>query len=146
MRKLLVLALGLSLLVPSLALAGGKPGNPGKSQDPHGKAAPKVMYVLKGTVEAYTAAQGTTNGSITIKFTRANRHGAAFVKALNKADSSFVVTSSTKVVLHDGAAIATGDNVIVKLRGPKATADFLTAYNANQLSAFQVVDQGAPKS
>jgi hypothetical protein len=46
MKKVVLLA-ALALAVPSLALAA-KPPAPGNSQGSHGKAAPKVMYVLKG--------------------------------------------------------------------------------------------------
>jgi hypothetical protein len=131
----------MALLVPSLAVAAGKPGAPGKSTTAGTNAAPKVMYVLKGTLSAYTAANGTTDGSITILVKSANRHGTA-LKALKGDTLTFAVSSSTKVTLHDGAAIANGvDNGIVKVRGPKSTAAFAAA---TDLKAFQVIDQGAP--
>lgn len=147
MRRLLVAIAASALLVPGLALAGGPPSSPGKSQDQHGKgkAAPQVMYVLKGTLSGYKAASGSTDGSVTITVSRANRHGGAFVKAVNNATGTFLVSSSTKIVLHDGTTtISDGDKGIVKLRGPKSTADFIAALNAGSLKAFQVIDQGAP--
>ena len=61
MRKVLVVVLA-ALLVPAAAVAKGKPTNPGSQS----KAAPKVLYVLKGTLTAYSAANGTTNGSVSI--------------------------------------------------------------------------------
>jgi len=135
----MIVVVVLALVVPSLALAAGKPTNPGQSQDQHGKAAPKVMYVLKGTLSAYTAANGSTDGAITIKITRANRHGMN-LKVLKGDTLTFAVSSSTKIVLHNGAAIADGDSGIVKVRGPKSATAFAAA---TDLKAFQVIDQGA---
>ena len=73
MRKLIIALVAAALLVPTVALAKGKPTVPGSQS----KAAPKVMYVLRGTLTAYTPANGTTNGSVTINVTGANRHGAS---------------------------------------------------------------------
>src|SRR6266702_3087394 len=74
MRKL-PLFLALALAVPSLALAA-KPPALGNSQGSHGKA-PQVMYVLKGTLTAFTAAAGATNGSVSLLVNSANHHGAS---------------------------------------------------------------------
>src|SRR5690349_9030307 len=110
MRKVLVV-LAVALLVPGLALAGGKPISPGKSATAGSNAAPKVMYVLRGTLTAYTAAQGSTNGSVTIMVKASNYHRASLVgKSL-----TFAVSSATKVV----GKFAANDKGIVKLRGPK---------------------------
>ena len=141
MRKLIAISV-LALLVPSLALAGGKPGTPGNKQGTHGKAAPKVMYVLKGTLTAYTAAAGTTNGSVSILVKSANHHGAT----LKTQTLTFAVSSSTKIATDNGTSVTVNDNGIVKVRGPKmvaATDNLATVLQA--LSAFQVVDQGAAK-
>jgi len=135
MRKLSVLFV-IALAVPSLALAA-KPPAAGQS---HGKAAPQVMYVLKGTITAYTAASGTTNGSVSLLVKSANHHGAS----LKGQTLTFAVSSSTKVVLHDGAAVAVNDKGLVQVRGPKtiaATASLATVLQA--LTARRVVDQGA---
>jgi hypothetical protein len=139
MRKLIVIA-ALALLVPSLALAGGKPTVPGTSQDSHGKAAPKVMYMLKGTLTAYTAANGTTNGTVSILVKSANHHGAT----LKTQTLTFPVSSGTKIVTENGSPVTVNDNGIVKLRGPKKLAptdNLATVLQA--LTAFQVIDQGA---
>jgi hypothetical protein len=136
MRKVLVVLIA-ALLVPAAAVAKGKPTNPASQS----KAAPKVMYVLRGTVTAYS-----NPGSVTITVTRANRVGKNLTAALNSTSVTLNVAASTKVVLHNGAAVATGDKVVVKVRGPKAIADFMTALNSNSLTAFQVIDQGAPSS
>ena len=71
MRKLVIAIVSLALLVPAAAFAKGKPANPGSQ----GKAAPKVMYVLKGTLTGYTAVSGATNGTVTITVKSSNRHG-----------------------------------------------------------------------
>ena len=133
MRKLPVL-LALALAVPSLALAA-KPPAPGNSQ---GKA-PQVMYILKGTLTAYTAAAGTTNGSVSLLVKSANHHGAS----LKGQTLTFAVSSSTKVVTGEGATVTVNDNGVVQVRGPKkigATDDLATVLQA--LTAKQVIDQG----
>ena len=137
MRKLLA-SIVVALAVPAVALAT-KPPAPG-SQGNHSKAAPKVLYILKGSLTAYTAANGATNGSVSILVKHANRHGAA----LKTLTLTFAVSSQTKVVIHDGAAFAPNDKGIVKVRGPKKigpTDDLATVLQA--LTAKQVVDQGA---
>jgi len=137
MKKLPVF-LALALAVPSLALAA-KPPVPGNSQAPHGKS-PQVMYVLKGTLTAFTAAAGATNGSVSLLIKSANHHGAS----LTGQTLTFAVSSSTKVVTGDGAAVTVNDNGVVKLRGPKkiaATDNLATVLQA--LTAKQVIDQGA---
>ena len=137
MRKLLVF-LVVALAVPSLALAG-KPTNPGQSQQSHGKGTPQVMYVLKGTLTAFTAASGTTNGSVSLLVKRANHHGVS----LKGQTLTFVVSATTKVVTGNGPAVTVGDNGIVKVRGPKKlgpTDNLATVLQA--LTAKQVIDQG----
>lgn len=129
MRKLLVF-LALALAVPSLALAA-KPPAPGKT--------PQVMYVLKGTLTAYTPANGATNGSVSILVKAANHHGAS----LKAQTLTFPVSSLTKVVTPGGAALTLNDKGIVKVRGPKkigATDNLATVLQA--LTGFQVIDQG----
>jgi hypothetical protein len=96
-----------------------------------------VQFVLRGTLSGYTAASGTTNGVISLKVTSSNFDS----KTLKGLTLTFVVTSDTKVVLHDGAAIAaSGDNGIVKLRAAKSNSTW------TGLTASQVIDQGAPSS
>ena len=131
MRKFLVVLIA-ALLVPSFALAKGKPADPGSQS----KAAPKVMYVLKGTLTAYTAANGTTNGSVTITVKSSNRHGAS----LRNQSLTFAVAASTKVV----GTFTANDNGIVKLRGAKAGLGDPSTFAA--LVVKQVIDQGAPSS
>jgi hypothetical protein len=140
-KKLLVLA-ALALAVPSLALAA-KPPSPGDSQGPHGKSAPKVMYVLKGTLTAYSPASGGTNGSVTIEVAHANHHAKTLVT--NPATSvKIAVSSTTKVVVRGGGTLQVLDKGIVKVRLPKGTsgADLLSALANPATVAVQVIDQG----
>ena len=131
MRKVLVVLI-MALLVPAAAVAKGKPADPGSQS----KAAPKVMYVLKGKLTAYTAANGATNGSVTIMVKSSNRHGAS----LKNQSLTFAVSSSTKVV----GTFTANDNGVVKLRGAKAGLGDPSTFGT--LVAKQVIDQGAPSS
>lgn len=135
MKKVVGLAVA-ALLVPSVALAKGPPS--GKGPGTHGKAAPKVMYVLKGTLSGYTAASGSTNGSITITVSHANRHG----RALKGDELTLPVSSATRIVLKHGVtAITDDDRGIVKVRALKriSPADLVSTLEAT--NAFQVIDQ-----
>lgn len=131
MRKVLVVLIA-ALLVPAAAVAKGKPAAPGSQS----KAAPKVMYVLKGTLTAYTAANGATNGSVTITVKSSNRHGAS----LKGQSLTFAVSSATKIV----GTFTANDNGIVKLRGAKAGLGDPSTFGA--LVAKQVIDQGSASS
>jgi hypothetical protein len=126
MRKFLIAISCLALLVPAAALAKGKPAQPGKS-------APKVMYVLKGTLTAYTAANGSTNGSVTITVKSSNHHGAS----LKNQTLTFAVSSATKAV----GKFTANDKGMVKLRGPKAGLGDSATFGT--LVVKQVIDQGA---
>jgi hypothetical protein len=129
MRKLVIAIVSLALLIPAAAFAKGKPANPGSQ----GKAAPKVMYVLKGTLTAYTAASGATGGTVTILVKSSNRHGAS----LKGQSLTFAVSASTKIV---GTFMA-NDKGMVKLRGPKAGLGDPSTFGT--LVSKQVIDQGA---
>jgi hypothetical protein len=156
-KRILALII-VALVVPSVALAGkpadpGKPSAPGKSQDTHGNSqsashAPKVLYVLKGVLTAYTAAPDgstcPTTGSVTITVSRANHQRAAFKSLTQPLSLSFCVDSKTKMVVRDGGSLTLGDKGIVKVRyakkfDPTDTAQ-LAAFQA--AAAKQVIDQG----
>ena len=118
MKKLLPFLLA-ALVIPSVALAKGKPPTAGTHTN-HGKA--KVMYVLKGMVYAYAAYDSTTqtNGSITIDVKSSNRHG----KLLNgQTGVQITVGPNTKIELKNGvtsiAASQPGDLGMVKVRAPR---------------------------
>lgn len=139
MKKLLPLVIA-ALMIPSVAFAKA-PNHKGGN----GKA--KVQYVLKGNLSVYTAfdSSTSTNGSITIDVTRANRHG----RALKGQSLTFtgMVVSGTKVVLRDGVTVITdGDRGIVKVRAPKEPKDMSGTDLAAILTAMpvrQIIDQGA---
>jgi hypothetical protein len=111
------------------ANASSTTGASGKANS-HASAA-KVMFVLRGTLTAYTAASGTTNGSVTITVKSSNHESTA----LKGSTLTFAVSSSTKI---DGTFTA-GDNGIVKVRAAKKTP----SATLTTLTAFQVIDQGA---
>lgn len=137
MRKLLLLAAVVTVAVPATALAA-KPPHPTQAKNPSHAPVPQVLYVLSGTLTAYTAANGSTNGSISITVKAAN-HARAALKGMTL---SFPVSAATKVVLHKGAAIAANDRGIVKVRGART----LDATALQAAVAKQVIDQGAAKS
>ncbi len=127
MRKLLIPVAALALAVPAVALAA-KPTQPGKS-------APKVQYVLKGTLTSFTASTGGANGSITFTITQSNHQRAALKdKAL-----TLLVTPATKVVLDTDGAMNAGETVVVQVREAKRTTDALTLLNGK--NARHVIDQ-----
>jgi hypothetical protein len=139
MRRQLIAAAVLALAVPSMALAA-KPPSPGNSQATHGKSAPQVMYVLRGTLTAWTPANGVTNGLVTILVKSSNHHGASLK---GKTLAFPISSSSTRVVVHGGGTLTVTDKGIVKVRGPKNLAagqNLPTVLQA--LTAREVIDQG----
>ena len=91
----------------------------------------KVMFVLRGTLTAYTAAAGTTNGSVSITVASSNRHAST----LKGATLTFPVSSSTKIA----GTFKPGDKGVVKVRAAKNTS----SATLQTLTAFQVIDQGS---
>ena len=102
----------------------------------NGKSA-KVMFVIHGTVMAYTAVVGQTNGSISVTFKSSNFESSLLRAAPQPV--TFTVGPKTKITLHNGKAIAVGDKVNVKLRAAK-NAPLATLTST---AASQVVDQGS---
>jgi hypothetical protein len=145
MKKLLPFVIA-ALMIPSVALAKGKPPTAGTHTN-QGKA--KVMYVLKGKIYAYTAFDSTTStpGSITIDVNHSNRHG----KLLVGQTIQIPVGPSTRVNMDNGvtaiAAAQPGDNGMVKVRGPRlafegAALTRLQGALQNQ-NAHMVTDRGS---
>lgn len=144
MKKLLPFVIA-ALMIPSVALAKGKPPTAGTHTN-HGKA--NVMYVLKGMVYAYTAYDSTTStpGSITIDVNHSNRHGRLLVGQTIQ----IPVGPNTKLNLENGvtavAAAQPGDNGMVKVRAPRlafkgaALPDLQTALQNH--TAHMVTDWG----
>jgi hypothetical protein len=128
MGKIALFAAVAALLAPAAALAAKPP-------QPATPATPTVSYILRGTLTAFTAAAGNTAGSVTISVMSALSGGNHVAKALKGHSYTLVVTSSTKVTLHNGAFTA-NDKGTVKFRGKKGLTD------AGGLTATQVLDQG----
>jgi hypothetical protein len=131
MKKFLPFVIA-ALMIPSVALAKGKPPTAGTHTN-HGKA--KVMYVLKGLIYDYTAYDSATStpGSLTIAVSHSNRHGKLLV-----GQPPITVTSI--------AAVPPGDNGMVKIRASRLafkSATVADVQNAlmNQ-PAHQVIDWG----
>ena len=136
MKKGLILVIA-ALTIPSVALAA----TPTQNATPNG--APKVAYILKGTLSAYTAynAGTLTNGSITILVKHSNYHA----RALTTQTLTFAVTANTRISMATGVtAIADGDNGIVKIRAALRipAADLATTLQA--APARHILDMGAP--
>jgi len=83
-----------------------------KSVNAKKNALKPVDYDLHGTLSAYTAPVGATNGSITILVASANAFGQAFVGQ----SLTFAVSSTTDVTVA-GAGITDGDQGTVSLTG-----------------------------
>lgn len=148
MKKLLPFVIA-ALMIPSVALAKGKPPTAGTHTN-QGKA--NVMYVLKGMIYAYTPYNSTTqaNGSITIDVKSSNRHG----KLLNgQTGVPITVGPKTKIELENGvtsiAAAQPGDLGMVKVRAPRLafkTATLADVETALQNHAAHMVTDWGPSS
>jgi hypothetical protein len=148
MKKLLPFVIA-ALMIPSVALAKGKPPTAG-SHTNHGKA--NVMYVLHGMIYAYTPYDSTsqTNGSITIDVKTSNRHG----KLLNgETGVQITVGPNTKIELENGvtaiAAAQPGDVGTVKVRAPRLafkSATLADVETALQNHAAHMVTDWGPAS
>lgn len=119
MKKAVVFLVAALALPTSVAFA--KPSHPAKGA----KSAPKVQYVLKGTLSAYTAATDTSTGSITIDVKHSNYHG----RLLKNQSLTFTLASSSKVTFRHKSSLAT-DTATAKggitIRAPKKLADVVT--------------------
>lgn len=149
MRKLALITVLAATALPGAALAA-KPSHPstpansnasshanatsttGTSSKANAKAQnAKVLFVLRGTLGAYTAANGSTNGSIAITVKRSN-HESALLKGMTL---TFPVSSTTKVA----GTVTSGHKGIVKVRAARSSS----AATLQTMTAFQVIDQGA---
>jgi len=134
MKKAMIFVLAALVIPTSVALAA-KPASKG------GKGAPKVTYVLKGTLSNYTAYDSVTpaNGSITIVVSHSNNHG----KALKGQTLTFPVDANSKVSFgHGVTAIANGDRGIVKIRAAKKIAAADLASTLQAIPAGKIKDLG----
>ena len=126
MSKVL-LVLALALAAPALALAT-PPAQPGKS-------APKVLYILKGTLTDFAPSTGGADGSITFTVTRSNHHRAE----LKDQALQLVIKPGTKIVFDSDGTLEAGETVIVKVQELRRTTDALALLSGK--NARQVIDQ-----
>jgi hypothetical protein len=134
MKKAIVFLVAALALPTSVAFA--KPSHPPKG----GKSAPKVQYILKGTLSAYTAFDSatSTNGSITINVKHSNRHG----RALKNASLTFTLTAKSKVTFRHKSSLATDTATakgVITVRAPKKIAGDLATELPNQATRIHVV-------
>jgi len=108
MRRKALALVALALAITSVAFATTAQASKGKS-----KAAPKVTYILKGTLSNFTAASTTVNGSVTINVTHSNFHARALVG--HQLTFGIAMTTPTNLM---GGTILNGAKGIVKFRAP----------------------------
>jgi len=131
-----------ALTLPSVALAAKPATHTNQS-----KAAPKVMYVLKGTLWNYTAATATVSGSVTIHVTHSNYHGAALkgkdITFAVSANTKLAVLSHSKVKLAKSLTVKDGTRGIVKFKDALKISNttLLAALAPQQMTAFEVIAQ-----
>jgi hypothetical protein len=142
MRRTLAFVI-VALTLPSVALAA-KPA----THTNHSKAAPKVMYILKGTLSNYAAASTTTSGSVTIHVTHSNYHARALVGQdltfAVAANTKLAVSSHSKTKLVNGlATVKNGTRGIVKFKSALKVSNtsLLTALAPMKMTAFEVIVQ-----
>jgi hypothetical protein len=131
-RTLMLAFVVLALAIPTVALAA-KPTKPTN----HSKAAPKVTYILKGTLSTFGAASSTANGSVTINVTHSNFHAHALVGQ----QLTFAISSKTPTNLM-GGTILNGAHGIVKFRAPLkiSNTNLMTALTATTpMTASQII-------
>jgi len=126
MKKTILLAVA-ALALPSVALA-----KPPSTHTNHSKAAPKVMYVLKGTISAYVApTSATQDGSITILVTHSNYHG----RILKNNPFTFPVSMNTRFTYQNGTSAATISGTSTATGMVKFKAPFKVAGGSGALAA-----------
>ena len=119
MKKVVIFLIAAVALPTSVALAQGSPTK--------GKSAPKVQYILKGTLSTYTEASDSATGSITIDVKQSNHHA----RALKNQSLTFSLTTKSKLTFRRGShahqEIADGAEGYLTVRAPKRiTGDLVT--------------------
>jgi hypothetical protein len=131
---------GMVFLVAALALAvptGVAFAKAPATHTNHSKAAPKVTYVLKGTLTGYTAATTTQDGSVTIFVKHSNYHA----RALRNQSLTFGVTMKTKITFVNGATtLNVPARGIVKFRAPKRVSGDLATLLPTLAKARHIID------
>jgi len=131
--KMIVLSVAAALLGVSAAFATPPATHPTHPTTPASTnaAKPTVTFIIRGKITAYTAASGTTNGSVSLTVSGSN-HAAKALKALSQ-PLTFVVASSTKIV----GTPTVNDNALLKWRATKTPAT-----SAPAGAVVQLIDQG----
>jgi hypothetical protein len=131
LRKTFALVV-LALAIPTVALAAKPTTHTSQS-----KAAPKVLYILKGTLSNFTAASTTAGGSVTINVTHSNFHARALVGQ----QLTFAVATNTMTTLN-GASTLNNTRGVVKFRAPLKVSNttLMAALTATTpMTAFQII-------
>jgi hypothetical protein len=134
MKKAIVfLVAALALAVPTgVALAKAPATHTNNS-----KAAPKVMYILKGTLTGYTAATPTQDGTVTILVKHSNYHA----RALRNQSLTFGVTMKTRITFVNGATtLNVPARGMVKFRAPRKVSGDLATVLPTLAKALHVID------
>jgi hypothetical protein len=131
MKKAIVF-LAVALAIPtSVAFAKAPTSHPS-----HSKAAPKVMYVLKGALSNYIPASPSAVGSISITVSHSNYHG----RALKDSTLTFDVTMKTRVTNPNRVDLSKdGATGMVKFRAPKKVSGDLATALPSMAKAFHVI-------
>jgi len=132
MRRKTLALVAVALAITSVALTTTAQASKGKS-----KAAPKVTYILKGTLSNFTAASTTASGSVTINVTHSNFHARALVGQ----QLTFGVAMTTPTNLM-GGTIVNGARGIVKFRAPLRVSNttLMAALTAStSMTASQII-------
>jgi len=131
-----IVCLAVALALPTSVAFAKSPHAPGT----HGKSAPKVLYILKGTLSAYTPA-GSSDGQISITVNHSNYHG----HALKGQVLTFTVTTKTRITFRNGTTADQVDGAkgIVTLRAPKRVAPTDLAATLQTYDARHVIVQKA---
>lgn len=133
MKKIIVFVVAAVALPTSVAFA--KPSHPAKG----GKSNPMVMYVLKGTLTAYTAATTGQDGSVTIDVSHSNFHSSLKGQSL-----TFDTTMKTRITFPNGATtLTTPAKGVLKFKAPlhrKGDTSLVTTLTANA-KALHIIDQ-----
>jgi hypothetical protein len=124
--KRMIIFLAAALVLPTSVALAAQPSSPGKS-------APKVQYVLRGTLSGYTAATDTTTGQISIMVKHSNYHA----RALKNQSLTFTLTAGkSKVTFRRGShahgQIVDGTKGYITFRAPKRISGDLVTELPNQ--------------
>jgi hypothetical protein len=133
MGRLTVL-LAVALAIPTHAAFAEQPD---AAQRP-GTLAPKVRYVLQGTLSNYFAPSNGDDGSITILVAHANYHG----RALKSQSLTFAIASTAQIAFRsENARIADGAKGMIKFRAPLRVSGDIATTLAAEARAIHVVVQ-----